>query len=445
MTAVPDGAACYFCFGEEEDEEGKPLVRDCSCRGDSAGFAHLSCLAQYAEQKCKQVVDRDLDAFSTPWVICNNCKQPFQGQLSIDLVSAFVEFAEATYGHAGNSKWDKMKVIDSLRSKIMVLDNIVDTEMVKVEKTMLLNKMISMVDQTKKDLKMSGWIHMPQYSEEYKFYSMLCGEYEAYAYGQLGEMLTSDASEEGFKIMMTHYKKASAICKLVGMKERANHMDKLISVLTAERQGANDTDALSCTERSSVLGIIKDSYELNLNTKGIDSEDTLRSGLYYAKQLWDTNSCIEGERLVTKLATISRRVHGPDHKITHESDKLLEEFKERPITVLPENTPFQALRYENDCEICVVTGPITEPRRKDEEREHCVQSNLILPNKKCPVICHGLVSAPHLNGELGEVRNVKQDKTGTTRLGVFFERKGVKSALVKPENLRIVFELPSEE
>jgi hypothetical protein len=25
------------------DEVGKPLVRDCSCRGDTAGFAHLSC------------------------------------------------------------------------------------------------------------------------------------------------------------------------------------------------------------------------------------------------------------------------------------------------------------------------------------------------------------------------------------------------------------------
>ena len=42
IMAAPDGAACYFCLGEEADEEGKPLVRDCSCRGDSAGFVHLS-------------------------------------------------------------------------------------------------------------------------------------------------------------------------------------------------------------------------------------------------------------------------------------------------------------------------------------------------------------------------------------------------------------------
>ena len=106
---------------------------------------------------------------------------------------------------------------------------------------------------------------------------------------------------------------------------------------------------------------------------------------------------------------------------------------------------FQALRYENDGEICVVKGPIQEPRQVDEERIYNVEWNLAVPAKTCPVICHGLVSASHLNGELGEVRNMKQDETGTTRLGVFFEKKGVKSALVKPENLRIVFELPSEE
>ena len=37
MTAIPDGAACYFCLGVKADEEGMPLVRDCSCRGGSAG------------------------------------------------------------------------------------------------------------------------------------------------------------------------------------------------------------------------------------------------------------------------------------------------------------------------------------------------------------------------------------------------------------------------
>ena len=119
---------------------------------------------------------------------------------------------------------------------------------------------------------------------------------------------------------------------------------------------------------------------------------------------------------------------------------MLNKCNERFIYVFPENKPFQALRYANDG-ICVVTGPVANPRNTADERVHRIKSYLIIPGIGCPVICHGLVSASHLNGELGEVRNIKQDGT-EIRLGVNFEKKGLESALVKPENLRIVFELP---
>jgi hypothetical protein len=41
------------------------------------------------------------------------------------------------------------------------------------------------------------------------------------------------------------------------------------------------------------------------------------------------------------------------------------------------------------------------------------------------------------------VRNYIQDGTGIIQLVVYFEKRG--SALVKPENLRIAFDLPSED
>ena len=46
--AVPNGAECYMCLHGDNDDEGKPLVHDCSCRGD-AGFVYLSCLIKYAK------------------------------------------------------------------------------------------------------------------------------------------------------------------------------------------------------------------------------------------------------------------------------------------------------------------------------------------------------------------------------------------------------------
>jgi hypothetical protein len=289
MATIPKGAACYFCLGEEADEEGKPLVRNCSCRGDSAGFAHLSCLTKYAEQKSKQAPDdRDYDAFIEPWKKCTNCKQKFQGQLAIDLTSACVSYAEVTYGHPGSSKWDKMKVMAALRSKIMALHDTVDKEMVKVEKSLLTHQLLDTIAQMKKDLNMSMWIHMPKSSEEYQYYTTLCGNYEAYAHHQLGSMLMSDTSEEGFKVMITHFKKASAICKLVGMKDLANNFDILISGQLANKYASNDKDAFA-TVTSSMMQKTKNNYEQSLTTFGMNSEDTIRSGLGYAFLLRSKN------------------------------------------------------------------------------------------------------------------------------------------------------------
>jgi len=100
-------------------------VRDCSCRGDTAGFAHLSCIVEYAEQKSEQAADSDRTGFSTPWEKCNNCHQPFQNQVALDVSSAFISFAEKAYNFPGNGKWDKMKVMTGLRLKTQMLLNVV--------------------------------------------------------------------------------------------------------------------------------------------------------------------------------------------------------------------------------------------------------------------------------------------------------------------------------
>ena len=34
-TELTDGAACWVCLDDGSDDEGNPLVRDCSCRGNS--------------------------------------------------------------------------------------------------------------------------------------------------------------------------------------------------------------------------------------------------------------------------------------------------------------------------------------------------------------------------------------------------------------------------
>jgi len=47
----PDKPSCFICMDEGPDRLGNPLRRECSCRGESAGWSHLSCLVEYAKKK----------------------------------------------------------------------------------------------------------------------------------------------------------------------------------------------------------------------------------------------------------------------------------------------------------------------------------------------------------------------------------------------------------
>jgi hypothetical protein len=73
----------------------------------------------------------------------------------------------------------------------------------------------------------------------------------------------------------------------------------------------------SSTTNNVALQEARTLYELDLKTHGINSDVTMRSGLVYAQLLWHFGSrTIEAERLATKLAMISRQVHGPEHRFT---------------------------------------------------------------------------------------------------------------------------------
>jgi hypothetical protein len=113
-------------LGEDADDGGKPPIRNCSCRGDSAGYAHFSCLVKFAEQKSREVADKEdfpSRAFSEPWNECPNCKQPYSNQLSLDLLSVFVSFTETTYGRSPDGDKiiqinDEMRVMWAMESQV---------------------------------------------------------------------------------------------------------------------------------------------------------------------------------------------------------------------------------------------------------------------------------------------------------------------------------------
>ena len=68
-------APCWICLEDGPDDNGEPLVRDCSCRGETSAGYHLSCIIDYAKVKTNEAIDlreqqhKVVDAVNEPWKI----------------------------------------------------------------------------------------------------------------------------------------------------------------------------------------------------------------------------------------------------------------------------------------------------------------------------------------------------------------------------------------
>ena len=164
--------------------------------------------------------------------------------------------------------------------------------------------------------------------------------------------------------------------------------------------------------------------------------------LVLASALVDVHHRIEAKRLVSNLGAKCLQIFGTEHNLTKRAQDLLNRMKECVILLPPYFEKFEAVRYENDCQILVVQGPITEPRNVKNEEEFTVESCSVWPAIGGIVACHGLKNASHLNGKIGDIRSPPQECGDVYRFAVHFEDKSLKPALVKPENLRVVFDLP---
>ena len=75
------------------------IRRDCSCRGDSAGYSHLSCIIEYATHKFEAYLE-DMEKIPCPWETCPTCLQDYTNDLAIDLAKEYVAFGEQKYARS---------------------------------------------------------------------------------------------------------------------------------------------------------------------------------------------------------------------------------------------------------------------------------------------------------------------------------------------------------
>ena len=77
------GQTCYICTQALHWKTKEGLVRMCACRG-TAGFAHVSCLAEQAKILCDEAEENNLGAKAknerfAKWHTCSLCEQEYHG------------------------------------------------------------------------------------------------------------------------------------------------------------------------------------------------------------------------------------------------------------------------------------------------------------------------------------------------------------------------------
>ncbi|CAH0363858.1 unnamed protein product [Pelagomonas calceolata] len=83
------GQTCYICTQALHWKTKEGLVRMCACRG-TAGFAHVSCLAEQAKILVAEVEESNLDHEAkterwTRWYTCSLCEQDYHGVVACAL------------------------------------------------------------------------------------------------------------------------------------------------------------------------------------------------------------------------------------------------------------------------------------------------------------------------------------------------------------------------
>ena len=121
---------------------------------------------------------------------------------------------------------------------------------------------------------------------------------------------------------------------------------------------------------------------------GEGARTTMTAGLNLVFELFNADDGIKAERLLSKLATICKRVHGSDHGLTHNIVSELQAIKVRYVKInyQHESKSFEVLRYEEDEKKYVVQGTIADPRNIGKERTVTIAIDDVLPDLGTPVL-----------------------------------------------------------
>ena len=117
------GQTCYICTQAVHWKTKEGLVRMCACRG-TAGFAHVSCLAEQAKILVAEAEEKNwsADAFAARWegwYTCGLCKQRHHGVVLCALGWACWK----TYLGRSEEAWNRGAAMNVLGTSLAAADH----------------------------------------------------------------------------------------------------------------------------------------------------------------------------------------------------------------------------------------------------------------------------------------------------------------------------------
>lgn len=423
-----EDASCFICLEEGDDGRGRPLLRDCSCRG-SAGWAHFDCLVKYAREKSEALIAKGSYMpcqLSDVWVVCCNCKQEFQKDLSVAMASSCVEYIKKHRSYM-RKQWD---LIEMLKVKQSMHFNAHEKEGKQVSQQIL----TLLTDQTK-SITYSG-PRIPEQrlleleADTNRGLSCFCLQDQDYE----GAITCSTKAIRIYDDLSVRFEKDKYMCMIACAKGSIEEARKIL------RGGGTNQVTESALEESRRM------HEREIKEFG--EAQAIGTGLNYVAALKQAGYSIKAQRLSTKLFGMTQQIHGSDHPLTKEALRSLTLSRHRGMKFNDQDYAF--IRYNESKDKYIVRGPLDMGNfshisdKIGQKRQVSIGSCRLFD--RTPVVIRGLGSAQkHLNGKIGETMG--QDtvlvSVGNTLRVISYNvrlKNGDKVRMV-PDNLHVLFDV----
>ncbi|KAL7553639.1 hypothetical protein ACHAWF_016944 [Thalassiosira exigua] len=465
--------SCFICLGEGEDETGAPLRRDCSCRGDAAGFAHLPCLVQYAKQKSAENF-----AQTKQWTTCPNCLQEYGAKLALDMVSQYISFVEtelAGDGWAYRRDESSGKVVEvvprHLHARIVA-------HHVKLKLSLKINqdaegtkRSADTIVSIMKRIRLRG-------SDYFKNQRVLAAvpppdrfflEEEARAHYLLGMLYGRDHAERDSELAFAHYMQAKAIHENLGNDDEVARMEDHAARAKSnpERGHAKEEDPIAESINQfnqQILEALDESDCERCVELAASKRQELEEKALECQKIYEDSNAEFGVSTHTTVLRLndwflrfvsSKRVLGAHHDCTKWLKRVRLFCQTRHVSIVGKDMQiekFRVLRYDVIEDKYTVTGPVED---SDDGGNHCqgvpflVDANAsevqVVPRFSSPVFVRGLEDElSHMNGKIGDARGVNFDDP-YYYLWVHFEDENLEPTSIHKKNIRILIDLPDKE